>query len=205
MFLFLILFSILELQIVRLKYEGGGDWYNDPEIIPNLSKEIEKRTGINMIEQEVVLDVGDRRIRNYPLLFMTGHGKVELSEMDAKNLREYLESGGFLYIDDDYGMDKYIRGEIKKIFPEKELKEVPFDHAIYNIFYKFEKGLPKIHEHYEGPPKGYGIFIGDRLCLFYTYNSNISDGWTDVYGDPPEIREEAIKMGINIFLYAITY
>jgi len=201
----LILFSILEFQLVRLKYEGGGDWYNDPEILPNIATEIEKRTGVKMIKNQIVLDVGDPRIRNYPFLFMTGHGKVELSSLDAKNLREYLEAGGFLYIDDDYGMDKYIRKEIKKIFPDKELVEVPFDHPIYKIFYEFKEGPPKIHEHYKGPPKGYGIFIGNRLVLYYTYNSNVSDGWTDAYGDPPEIREKAIKMGINIFLYAITY
>ncbi len=201
----LILLGILEFQLVRLKYDGGGDWYNDPEILPNLATEIERRTGVKMIKSQVVLDVGDPRIRNYPFLFMTGHGKVELSPLDARNLREYLEAGGFLYIDDDYGMDKYIRKEIKKIFPDKELVEVPFDHPIYHIFYEFKEGPPKIHEHYKGPPKGYGIFIGDRLALYYTYNSNVSDGWTDVYGDPPEIREKAIKMGINIFLYAITY
>ncbi len=204
--LFLLIFlSVLELKLVRLKYDGGGDWYNDPEILPNLATEIEKRTGIKMIKTQVVLDVGDPRIRNYPFLFMTGHGKVELSPIDAKNLREYLLNGGFLYIDDDYGMDKYIRKEIKKIFPDKELKEVPFDHPIYHIFYKFKDGLPKIHEHYPGPPKGYGIFVGKRLVLFYSYNSNISDGWTDAYGDPPEIREKAIKMGINLFLYSLLY
>ncbi|MEN3045856.1 MAG: DUF4159 domain-containing protein [Candidatus Hydrothermales bacterium] len=205
MFILLLIISFLELQLVRLKYEGGGDWYNDPEILPNLASEIEKRLSLKIAKSEVVLDVGDRRIRNYPFLFMTGHGNVFFSESEAKNLREYLESGGFLYIDDDYGMDKFIRREIKKIFPEKELVEVPFSHPIYNIFYTFEKGLPKIHEHYPGPPKGLGIFIGDRLVLFYTYNSNISDGWTEAHGDPPEIREEAIKMGINIFLYSITY
>jgi hypothetical protein len=191
---------------VRLKYDGGGDWYNDPEIIPNLVEEIKKRVkDIEIINREVVLDVGDPRIRNYPFLFMTGHGKVEFSFSDAKNLRQYLENGGFLYIDDDFGMDKYIRKEIKKIFPDKELLEVPFDHPVYTLFYKFKKGLPKIHEHYEGPPKGYGIFIGTRLVLFYTYNTNISDGWTDKYGDSPDVREQAIRMGINIFLYSILY
>ncbi|RKZ21499.1 hypothetical protein DRQ18_04365, partial [bacterium] len=146
-------------------------------------------------------------IFSHPFVFVTGHGNIVFSEEEIKNIRRYLENGGFIYVDDDYGMDEYIRREIMRIFPSRKLVEVPFDHPIYHIFYDFPQGLPKIHEHYKGPPKGYGIFMDGRLALFYTYNTNISDGWADpeVHRDPPLKRELAIKMGINILLYALTY
>lgn len=191
-------------KIARVKYYGGGDWYNDPEIIPNISREIRKRIGIDVDTQQAIVELSSSEIFNYPVLFLTGHGKIVLSEIEIKNLREYLQNGGFLYIDDDYGLDKYIRKELKKIFPDKNLLEIPFEHPIYHIYYDFPDGLPKIHEHYKGPPKGYGIFLGERLVVFYTYNTNISDGWTDRHNDPPDKREQAMKMGINIILYAIT-
>lgn len=191
---------------VRIKYHGGGDWYNDPEILPNLMRELKSRVqNIEVKQEEIVLTPDDDRIFEYPFLFITGHGNIRLSEKEVKNLRRYLLNGGFLYIDDDYGLDKYIRRELRKVFPNKELVEVPFSHPIYHMFYDFPKGLPKIHEHYKGPPKGYGIFVNGRLCLFYTYNTNISDGWTKRHNDPPKKIEEAFRMGVNIILYALSY
>lgn len=201
----LLAFSLLaQFQIARLKYSGGGDWYNDPEIIPNLCKELNKRTNISALTDEAQVTLLDEKLYNYPFLFMTGHGNISFSDEEVRRLRGFLERGGFLYADDDYGMDESFRREMKKVFPNAELVELPIDHPIYHSFYHFPQGLPKIHEHYEGPPKGYGIFIGGRMAVFYTYNSNISDGWTDRYNDPPEKREEAIRMGINIIAYFLT-
>lgn len=201
---FLFFSLVFNLTIARLKYEGGGDWYNDPEIIPNLAKEINRRTSIRVEEKEEIIDLLSENLYQYPFIFMTGHGNINFSEKEVKNLRDYLLNGGFLYADDDYGMDTAFRREIKKVFPDKELIEIPIDFPIFHIFYSFNK-LPKIHEHYEGSPKAYGIFHEKRLVVFYTWNTNISDGWTDRYNDPPEKREEAIRMGINIFLYALSY
>ncbi|MEO0144403.1 MAG: DUF4159 domain-containing protein [candidate division WOR-3 bacterium] len=196
-------FLIISFQIARLQYDGGGDWYNDPEVIPNLVKFIKKYVNIELDERQAIVKPSSKDIFNYPIVYMTGHGNVYFSEADAKNLREYLERGGFLYVDDDYGMDKYFRREIKKVFPDKELEEIPLNHPIFNIYWKFDK-LPKIHQHDGKPPKAYGIFIGDRLVLLYTYESNISDGWTDRHGDPSEVQEIALKFGMNIVLYALT-
>ena len=196
-------FLLISFQIARLQYDGGGDWYNDPEVIPNLVKFIKKYINIDLDEKQAVVRPSSKEIFNYPIIYMTGHGNVYFSEMDAKNLREYLERGGFLYVDDDYGLDSYFRREIKKVFPDKELEEVPLNHPIFNIYWKFDK-LPKIHQHDGKPPKAYGIFIGERLVLLYTYESNISDGWTDRHGDPPEVQEAALKFGMNIVLYALT-
>ncbi|MCS7249510.1 MAG: DUF4159 domain-containing protein [candidate division WOR-3 bacterium] len=202
--MFFLIFSIIfNLTIARLKYEGGGDWYNDPEIIPNLAKEINRRTSVKVEEKEEIITLLSENLYQYPFIFMTGHGNINFSEKEAKNLRDYLLNGGFLYADDDYGMDTAFRREIKKVFPDKELIELPIDFPIFHIFYSFNK-LPKIHEHYEGSPKAFGIFHKKRLILLYTWNTNISDGWTDRYNDPPEKREEAIRMGINIFLYALS-
>ncbi len=193
------------LIIGRLKYSGGGDWYNDPDAIPNLAKEMNKRTNIKTEEYEKVVSLNDEKLFNYPFLFITGHGNISFSEDEVKRLRVYLMHGGFLYADDDYGMDESFRREIKKVFPENELVELPFEHPIYNLVYKFPSGLPKIHEHYEGAPKGYGIFYQGRLVVFYTWNTNISDGWTEAHDNPWAKREEAFKMGINILVYALTH
>ena len=201
-----LLLALFLLVPVRIKYQGGGDWYNDPEILPNLMREIKSRVqNIDVKPEEVVLSLDDVRIFEYPFLFITGHGNIRLSEREVQNLRRYLENGGFLYIDDDYGLDKYIRRELKKVFPHKKLVKVPFSHPIYHMFYDFPEGLPKIHEHYKGPPEGYGIFINGRLAVFYTYNTNISDGWTDRHNDPPEKMEQAFRMGVNIVLYSLLY
>lgn len=193
----------MSFQVARLQYDGGGDWYNDPEVIPNLVRFIKKYVNIKLSEKQAVVKPSSKDIFNYPIVFMTGHGNVYFSDMDARNLREYLERGGFLYVDDDYGMDYYFRREIKKVFPDKELEEIPTSHAIFNIYWKFDK-LPKIHQHDDKSPKAYGIFIGERLVLLYTYESNISDGWTDKHGDPVEVQETALKFGMNIVLYALT-
>jgi hypothetical protein len=191
---------------VRIKY-SGGDWYNDPDIIPNLAKAINQRTKINIPEKEMVLSLNDSQIYLYPFLFITGHGKIEFSKLELENLRNYLWNGGFVYADDDYGMNEYFQEEIKKAFSGHKLVQLPVDHEIYRIFYELPEGLPKIHEHYKGAPIGYGLFLKGRLALFYTYNSNISDGWASpsVHKDPEELREKAFQMGINIYIYAMAH
>lgn len=195
------------LAVARLKYGGGGDWYNDRSIIPNLMREIDRRVSVRVVEEETILELTDPELFQYPFLFMTGHGNIRFSEEEIQRLGHYLSHGGFLYADDDYGMDKAFRREIKRVFPEKELLELPFDHPIYHIFYDFPSGLPKIHEHDGKAPQGFGLFHQGRLVLFYTYETNISDGWADpeVHQDPPEIREQAFRMGLNILIYALLY
>jgi len=195
---------VCQIALARVKYQGGGDWYNDPDALPNLAAQVNSRTSIRLSTEEKVVSLTDPGLSRYPFLYLTGHGKIRLTDAEREALRRYLEGGGFLYADDDYGMDESFRQEIKKVFPERELEEVPFDHPIYHIFYDME-GPPKIHEHYEGPPKGYGIFIGGRLAVYYTYNSNVSDGWTAAHGDPEDVREQAFRMGINMVLYALMY
>ena len=205
MILFFI-FSIINPSIVRVRY-SGGDWYNDPDIIPNFARAINKKTELKIPEKEIILSLSDPEIYSYPFLFITGHGKIEFSKSELQNLKNYLWNGGFIYVDDDYGMDKHFRGELRKAFPKHALIQIPIDHEIYNVFYELPEGLPKIHEHYKGAPKGYGLFLNGRLALFYTYNSNISDGWASpsVYKDPETLREKALKMGINIYIYAMTH
>lgn len=195
-----------EPSIVRLKYRGGGDWYNDPSIIPNLAHQINKRTEIRVNSSEVTLSLSDEELFRYPFLFLTGHGNITLSVEEVKKLRLFLSNGGFLYADDDYGMDEAFRREIKKVFPENDLVEVPYDHPLYSCFYDLDE-LPKIHKHDGGQPKGFGLFYEGRMVLFYTYETNISDGWADpeIHKNPPEKREEAFRMGINIFIYALTH
>ncbi|HMN49045.1 MAG TPA: DUF4159 domain-containing protein [Ignavibacteriaceae bacterium] len=193
-------------QIIRLKYSGGGDWYNDPSAEVNLLKFVQAHTNIKVNPEYKFVDIASDEIFSYPFLFLTGHGNIVLSNEEAKRLRTYLESGGFLYIDDDYGLDKPIRREMKKVFPDKDFLELPFSNKIFNIFYKFDNGTPKTHEHDKKPPQSFGIFIGERLAVLYTYESNPSDGWADpeVHNDPPEKREEALKFGTNIIIYALS-
>ncbi len=190
-----------------LKYNGGGDWYNGITGIRNLLYEISKRTPLKVAPREKIVTLLDDDLFLYPFIWINGHGNIRFSDEEVKRLRKYLYSGGFLFCNDDYGLDKSLRREMKKVFPDKEFVEVPFSHPIYHIFYDFPNGLPKIHEHYPGPPKGYGIFIGDRLAVFYAYNADIGDGWEkeEVFHDPPEKREQAIRMGINIIYYALRY
>lgn len=203
-FLFLLLISLSAAgqQAGILKYSGGGDWYANPTSVPNLIRFCNQNIHTTLKEKPVPVEAGSKDIFNYPILFMTGHGNVFFSDADARNLREYLISGGFLEISDNYGLDKYIRTELKKIFPEEELQEIPYDHPIYHQHYNFES-IPKIHEHDGKRAQGFGIFYEDRLVCYYDYESDLSDGWEDpqMHNDPQEIREKALKMGANIVAY----
>ncbi len=195
------------LTIARLKYSGGGDWYNDPSAVPNLLSYIEKETGIFVRNDEVKISLSDEKLFSFPILFITGHGRIRLTEVEVRRLREYLTHGGFLYADDDYGMDKFFRTEMKKVFPDYEFVELPFNHEIYRTHFEFTNGPPKIHEHDGGPPRAYGLFYDGQMVVYYTVNTNISDGWVDpaVHKDPPQIREAALKMGTNIILWVLMH
>ncbi len=214
--IFLIIFFLLAItieaqtessfRIVRLKYSGGGDWYNDPSAEVNLLRFIKENTNIKVKEEYKFVDLSGDEIFSYPFLFMTGHGNVTFSQSEAERLRKYLEAGGFLYIDDDYGLDKAIRREMKKVLPSNNFVELPFTHPIYNNVFEFNSGPPKTHEHDKNAPRGFGIFIGNKLAVYYTVESNPSDGWADaeVHNDPAIKREEALKFGTNIVVYALT-
>jgi hypothetical protein len=193
--------------VVRLQYSGGGDWYNDPSAEVNMMDFLKKNTVIDVDEPKFYsVDISSDDIFNYPFILITGHGNINFSDSEVKRLREYLERGGFLYADDDYGMNEPFKREMKKVFPNEEMKELPFDHKIYSSHFSFPKGLPKIHEHDGKPSQGFGYYIEGRLCVYYTYETNISDGWADPreHEDPPEKREEALKMGTNIIVYALS-
>lgn len=193
-------------KIGRLKYSGGGDWYNDPSAEVNLLRYVQSNTNIKVKAEYKFVEISSDEIFSFPFLFMTGHGNVVFSGDEAKRLRSYLENGGFLYIDDDYGLDKAVRREMKKVFPEKDFLEIPFNHGIYNSLFDFSSGPPKTHKHDDNPPQSFGIFVDERLAVFYTVESNPSDGWADpeVHNNPPEKREEALKFGANIIIYALT-
>lgn len=190
-----------------VKYGGGGDWYNGLTGVRNLLRKIEERTSLKVYPREKIVTLTDDDLFLYPFIYINGHGNIRFTEEEVIRLRRYLYNGGFLFCNDDYGLDVYLRREIKKVFPDKEFVEVPFSHPIYHTYCNFPQGIPKIHEHYPGPPKGYGIFLNNRLVVFYAYNSDIGDGWEkeEVHHDPPEKREAAIKMGINIIYYALMY
>ncbi|MCZ7557826.1 MAG: DUF4159 domain-containing protein [Bacteroidia bacterium] len=193
--------------IARVKYGGGGDWYNDPSSELNMLRFLKQHTRIDIeVKTEEFVEVGSEKLFAYPFLFMTGHGSINLSDREAANLRNYLENGGFLYVDDDYGFDKAFRRELRKVFPDKQLIELPFDHPIYRAHFTFSNGLPKIHEHDKKPPQGFGVFHEGRLVLFYTFESNLADGWADpdVHNNPEDVREKALQMGLNIIVYALT-
>jgi hypothetical protein len=192
------------IRIARVKYGGGGDWYSDPSSIPNWLREFQKRTGIETYPEEKVISLTDENLRAFPFLYMTGHGTIRATVEEIKALREYLESGGFLYADDNYGMDKSFRAFVHELFPEKELEELSNSHPIYHVFYDLP-GLPKIHKHDGKRPQGLGITLNGRLVLFYSYESDIGDGLEDprVHNDPEEKRELAMRMAVNILMYAI--
>jgi len=194
------------IQIARLKYGGGGDWYNDPSAEVNLLKFVEENTTIKVSPEYVFVDVSSNDIFSYPILFITGHGNVVFSKEEVVRLREYLEKGGFIYVDDDYGLDRAVRREFEKLYPSKSFIELPFDHEIYQIIYDFEYGPPKTHEHNNKPPQGFGLFVNNKLSVFYTYESNPSDGWADkeAHNNSQNIREEALKFGTNIIVFALT-
>lgn len=195
------------LVIGRLHYEGGGDWYGDPSALPNLADAIRTRTGLRVAPAEVTVSLADDNLWNVPYLYMTGHGNVHFSDTDLATLRRYLQQGGFLHADDNYGMDISIRRELARLFPDHPLVEVPLDHPIYHLVYEFPHGVPKIHEHDGKPAQGFGIFLDGRLAVYYTYQSDLGNGWEDpqVYHDPPEKHEAALRMGVNLFAYAVGF
>ncbi len=194
-------------RVARLKYGGGGDWYSNPSSLPNLAKQLGARTTVPVRNfEEKKVGALDERLFDYPFIYMNGHGTVRFTPEEVERLRTYLLTGGFLFADDNYGMDKSFRTEIKRVFPDKPLVEVPYSHPIYHCFYDFPHGPPKIHEHDGLPAQGLGIFHDGRLVVFYTYQSDIGDGIEDahVHNDPPDIRELAMKMAINVVIYALS-
>lgn len=190
-------------EIALLQYGGGGDWYANPTSLPNLVKFCNSHIDTAIKEKPETVTPGSVDIFDYPFIHMTGHGNVLFSAEEVQNLRNYLISGGFLHIDDNYGMDQYVRKEIVKLFPNKKLKELPVSHPIFNYFFKFPQGLPKIHEHDGERPQAFGIYVEDRLVLLYTYETDLGDGWEnpEVHNDPEEVRLKALQMGANIVKY----
>jgi len=194
------------LTIGRLKYAGGGDWYNDPSAEVNLLQFVREHTGLDVNARYESVEIGSENLFSYPLVFLTGHGNIVLTEPEVRRLRTYLENGGFLYIDDDYGLDHAIRREMKKVFPGMEFVGLPFSHGLYHCQFDFPNGPPKTHEHDGKPPQGFGLFHDGRLVVYYTYESNPSDGWADpdVHNDPEPKRQEALRFGTNIVVWALT-
>jgi hypothetical protein len=195
-----------ELTIAQVQYDGGGDWYANPSGLPNLLSFIAERTGLPVATRPARVRLTDPALRAFPFLYLTGHGNIRLSEAELVGLRRYLDSGGFLHADDNYGLDESFRREIRRVFPDVELVDVPHEHPIYHALYTFDSGLPKIHEHDGGPARGLGIFRGGRLVVFYSYESDLGNGWedADVHANPPELREQALRMGANLFVYALS-
>jgi len=198
--------SVEPVSISRLRYGGGGDWYANPSSLKNLLAEIGTRTGVPVSDQPGEVGPGDPDLSDHPYLYATGHGNMTFSALELERLRSYLAAGGFLHVDDNYGLDESFRREVARLFPDTPLVEVPLDHPVYRIFYQLPDGLPKVHEHDGEPAQAFGIFIDGRLALFYSFQSDLGDGWEDpaVHGDSPEIREQAIQMGVNLFLYALS-
>jgi hypothetical protein len=195
------------MTVGRLHYDGGGDWYANPSSLPNLLSALRTRTGLRVAGEEKVVTLGDDDLWNVPYIYMTGHGNVHWSDRDLVTLRRYLEQGGFLHADDNYGMDSSIRRELARLFPDHALVEVPLDNPIYHLIYDFPRGIPKIHVHDGKPAQGFGIFLDGRLAVYYSYQSDLGDGWEDpeVHHDTPEKREAALRMGVNLFAYAVGY
>jgi hypothetical protein len=199
--------NVPALAIGRLHYDGGGDWYANPSSLPNLLAAIRQRTDIPVAPQEVVVRLTDPELWDVAFLHVTGHGNIHWSDQELQILRRWLLAGGFLHADDNYGLDQSFRREIKRLFPDHPLVEVPLDHPIYHLVYDFPHGVPKIHEHDGKPAQGFGIFVNGRLVVYYTYQSDLGNGWEDttVYHDPPEKHEAALRMGVNLFAYAVGY
>ncbi|HEX9164982.1 MAG TPA: DUF4159 domain-containing protein [Gemmatimonadales bacterium] len=195
------------LTIGRLQYDGGGDWYANPSSLPNLLTAIRERTALVVTDREIVVRLTEDRVWDVPYLYMTGHGNVRFSDADLEVLRRWLRQGGFLHVDDNYGMDESIRRELARIFPGNPLVEVPLDHPIYRVVYPFPRGIPKIHEHDGKPAQGFGLFVDGRLAVYYSYQADLGDGWEDpdVHRDPSDLREAALRMGVNLFSYAVGY
>jgi hypothetical protein len=195
------------LTIGRLHYDGGGDWYANPSSLPNLLKAIGERTTLKTAPREVAVRLTDEEVWDIPYLYMTGHGNVRFSEVELGILRRWLAQGGFLHVDDNYGMDESIRRELRRLFPDQELVDVPLDHPVYKLVFPFPRGIPKIHEHDGKPAQGLGLYLDGRLVVFYSYETDLGDGWEDpdVHRDPAEKREAALRMGVNLFAYAVGY
>jgi len=194
-------------KIAKLKYRGGGDWYANPTALPNLIRFVNKELFTNIDPQEAVVDVASPELFRYPFVYMTGHGNVVFSREDLQNLRKYLEGGGFLHIDDNYGLDPFVRRELKKLFPESDLVELPFNHPVYKQKFSFKNGLPKIHEHDGKAAQGFGLFYKGRLVVFYSYECDLGNGWEDseVHNNSEELRQKALQMGANLIQYAFTH
>jgi hypothetical protein len=193
-------------QIALLKYNGGGDWYaNLATSLPNLIKFCNENLGTNINPDQAIVDAGSPEIFNYPFVHMTGHGNIVFSDQEAQNLRNYMIGGGFLHVDDNYGMDKFIRPQLKKVFPELELVELPFSHPIYHQKFDFKNGLPKVHEHDDKAPQGFGLVYEGRLVCYYSVETDLGDGWEspEVHGDSPDARDKALKMGANLVQFAL--
>jgi hypothetical protein len=195
------------LAIGRLQYDGGGDWYANPSSLPNLIAAVRARTTVAIAPDEIRLRLGDPRLFDVGFLHVTGHGSMRLTDDEVTRLRAWLERGGFLHVDDNYGLDESFRRELARVFPDRPLVEVPLSHPIYRAVYEFPTGLPKIHEHDGKPPQGLGVFIGERLAVYYSYESDLGNGWEDPGthpADPPELHEAALRMGVNLVVYAVT-
>ena len=193
------------LTIAQLQYDGGGDWYANPTGLPNLLKAIRERTGLAISDRPGRTRITDPNLRTFPFIYMTGHGNVRFSDEEVRLLRRYLLDGGFLHADDNYGLDESFRREMKRVFPDRELQELPPDHPVFHVLYKFPGGLPKVHRHDGKPAQAFGIFEKGRLVVFYSYETDLGNGWEDAgkYDNTPESREAALRMGVNLFLYAM--
>lgn len=197
-----------QFTICRLKYKGGGDWYSDPSSLPNLLRAVREKLGIPTTREEAVREVTDPTLREFPFLYMTGHGTVQFSAEDIRALRDHLDGGGFLWADDNYGMDESFRREIRKVFPESELQPLSAEHPIFHCYYEFPNGLPAVHQHDAGvPPQAFAVFRNGRMVVFYSYQSDIGDGLEDpdVHSDPPGVRDSALKTALNVVWYALTH
>lgn len=192
--------------IGRLQYDGGGDWYANPSSLPNLIDALRRRTSLEIEPEEVRVRLTDDRLWEVAFLHMTGHGNVSFSDVEVRRLREWILRGGFLHADDNYGLDESFRRELARVFPDRQLVDVPLNHPVYSVVYPFPQGIPKIHEHDGRPPRGMGIFIGDRLAVFYSHESDLGNGWEDIttYNNPPELHEQALRMGVNLVVYAVS-
>jgi hypothetical protein len=192
------------LQLALLKYKGGGDWYNDVNSLKNLALFCNRHLGTNFSTEYATVEPGSADLFNYPFVYMTGHGNFTLSNEEAGQLRSYLISGGFLFINDDYGLDPFVRPTMKKVFPELEFTELPFSHPVFHQKYDFPNGIPKVHEHDNKTPQAFGLFYEGRLVCFYNYESDLGDGWDDIHNDPPEVRTKALQMGANVVQYVFS-
>lgn len=197
---------LAEERIGRLKYGGGGDWYANPTSLPNLLAFAREHTNLRLPQREETVEPGSRELHSFSFVHATGHDRISFTAEESANLREYLLNGGFLHVDDNYGLDEYFREAVAKLFPDKELVELPHTHPIYHCLFSFPNGLPKVHEHHGGPPHGYGIIHEGRVVLFYSFNTDLGNGWEDqeVHGNPEEIRDQALRMGTNLLVYALS-